>query len=175
MIDNRIMKYVQNITTCCGKKVGFVWMKGVNDDNYHPITQAYGVIMDKNKNILLGRKKGVKDWALLGGTIERGETPLEALKRELMEEVDIEVKQAIELGLQKAYVVGKEDEAVYQSRFLVYDFKLKKQTIDPDTGIFWERKFFPADRIDEYLEWGKTGRAIIKDALELYSSLKPNT
>lgn len=167
------MKYVQSITTYCGKKVGFVWMRGVNDSDYHPITQAYGVVIDKNKNILLGRKKGSKDWALVGGTIEKGETLLEALKRELMEEVDVEVKQAEELGLQKAYEVGKEEKAVYQSRFLVYDFELKEQTPDPDGGVFWERRFFPADRINEYLRWGKTGRAIIKDALELYSSLKP--
>ena len=56
---------------------------------------AYGLVVKDNK-ILLIKKYGVPydgNLDLLGGTIEFCERPVEALKRELIEKVGIEVKK----------------------------------------------------------------------------------
>ena len=54
---------------------------------------SYGLILDANKILLISKKGGPYDGKLdlPGGTIEYGETPEEALVRELKEEVGIDV------------------------------------------------------------------------------------
>ena len=55
---------------------------------------VYGIIMEDNKIILVKKNGGPYDgkFDLPGGSIEFGETPLEALKRELKEELGINLK-----------------------------------------------------------------------------------
>ncbi len=47
-----------------------------------------GFIYDDNGNVLVVEEKGDK-WSLPGGGMDHGETPLDALKRELVEELGI--------------------------------------------------------------------------------------
>ncbi len=56
---------------------------------------AYGLILDNDRILLIKKNSGPYDGKLdlPGGTIEFGEKPTEALKRELMEEVGIEVTE----------------------------------------------------------------------------------
>jgi len=164
------MKYPQTTTTLDDKKVCFVWMKGVKFEDYSPIAQCYGIIINKNKEILLARTIGSSTWGLPGGAPEKNETTIETLKRELLEEVDVEAIKTSKLGLQKAFEIGKEDSSVYQARFVVTEYKLLKQTPDPDGEEMWERKFFPIDQVNRFLQWGKAGEAIFRDAIGVYSS-----
>ena len=55
---------------------------------------VYGIIIGNNKIILVKKNGGPYDgkFDLPGGSIEFGETPLEALKRELKEEIGIDLK-----------------------------------------------------------------------------------
>ena len=55
---------------------------------------VYGLIIEDNKIVLVKKNGGPYDgkFDLPGGSIEFGETPLEALKRELKEEIGIELK-----------------------------------------------------------------------------------
>lgn len=56
---------------------------------------AYGLIVKDNKIVLIKKKGGPYDnlLDLPGGSLEWHETPLEALKRELKEEIGVEVKK----------------------------------------------------------------------------------
>lgn len=63
---------------------------------------AVGIIRDQNQNIFLARRSASSHmanmWEFPGGKIEAGETPEEALKRELHEETGIEVENAVAYG-----------------------------------------------------------------------------
>jgi 8-oxo-dGTP diphosphatase len=60
---------------------------------------AVAVIVNEDNKILLLKRADIKDiwmpnkWALVGGGIEKGETPQQAIKREIQEEIGIEVKK----------------------------------------------------------------------------------
>jgi len=163
------MVYPKQITNIDGKEVVFEWMKGVDFKRYNPITQSYGIVFNKNGEVLIGRAGVQSSWNLPGGTIEGEETPLDALKRELIEEVDIEVFCASELGLLKVYGTIDKEKVFYQARYVVFDYICLEQTPDPAKNILWDRKFVAIDKISKYVKWGKTGEVMFKDAFNLWN------
>ena len=57
-------------------------------------TRSSGIVIDKNNVALMHRiKDGYEYWVFPGGGIEENETIEDALSREMVEELDIEVKQ----------------------------------------------------------------------------------
>lgn len=87
---------------------------------------AYGLIVKDNKILLIKKKGGPYDGKLdlPGGTIEFCERPVEALRRELMEEVGIEVKKY----------------ELFDSDSVVFDWNYKEDIIVKvhHTGIFYK-------------------------------------
>ncbi|WHU03345.1 NUDIX domain-containing protein [Sphingomonas sp. NIBR02145] len=63
-----------------------------------PIRIAAALIDDGAGNMLLVRKAGTSAYMQAGGKIEPGETPLEALRRELAEEIGLAISEARPLG-----------------------------------------------------------------------------
>lgn len=57
---------------------------------------VYGVIIKNDEILLVKKARGAYTgkYDLPGGSIEHGETPIETLKRELIEETNIEIKNA---------------------------------------------------------------------------------
>ena len=71
-------------------------------ENTRPVTEvAAGILLDKNGRFLLGQRPAGKPyagyWEVPGGKIEKGESVFEALRRELQEELGIDIQSSEEL------------------------------------------------------------------------------
>lgn len=84
------------------------------------IHKAGGVLI-QDRQFLVERSKGKEIFIAPGGSIEPGETPEQALVRELMEEFQVTVKEEDleEFGTFYAQAAGQEDKRVRMDVFLV--------------------------------------------------------
>lgn len=119
-----------------------VWEQGI----YHPGTDVW-IINSENK-LLIQKRSPLKKyepnvWAMTGGSIIKGETALETLKRETMEElaVELDVSKAIKI---KRYRTGNVWLEVYIVR---QDIDLSKVVFQEDEVC--EVKFATFDEIEE--------------------------
>jgi len=93
--------------------------------------QTVSIVRDGNE-ILLGMKKrgfGEGRWNGFGGKAEKGETPLEAAKRELLEEVGITAIDLAEYGAIIFRFVGSED--IIECHFFLVD-KYKGEPVESE-------------------------------------------
>lgn len=158
------MDYPKTVWKNNGKTYTFTWIAGQEENFYTPYTQVYGLVLDKNANVVMQRL-GDGDWCLPGGTVENGETAIQTLIRELQEEVDVTIKNPIILGGQKVEGDGPE---YYQLRYYCELDELLPQTPDPDNGEIRERRLVPISELNSYLKWGDTGEAIFGLAYETF-------
>jgi len=96
-----------------------------------PIDVAVGILMKPNGDVLLGQRPEGKPyagyWEFPGGKVDPGETILEALKREFMEELGIEVMSAEEwCGVEHVY----EHAHVRLHFFISRDFRGEPQSLE---------------------------------------------
>lgn len=165
---------VSNITSTTfwnGHQITYTWIASNNLNNHQPITQVYGVCLNQKHDVLICREPGRVSWGLPGGTPEGKETPLQTLERELMEEVDIIVDTVELLGVQKVEFPKNPDKSegkiFYQARYLCQIKELLPQTPDPDTGLIYERQSIPLSELNQHLNWGPVGDAIVKRVTEV--------
>lgn len=126
--------------------------------------QVYGVCFYDDKMVIgYGGKK--KDWGLIGGTIEEGETFEKTLKREIEEESNMEVLKCLPVGYQKM-IDAKDKSFVYQLRYVCTVRPLGPFVLDPAGGITEIKLIDPKD-YKQYFDWGKIGERIINRAIEL--------
>lgn len=164
------MKHPKQTIDWGGKRVVIEWIKTNSLEGMTPIMQVYGVCFNDKNEILISRKVGDEKWIIPGGHPEGNETIEETLRRELIEEADIKVKNIKVLGAQKIYPEKKPEEYIYQVRCICKLDKLLPQTIDPAENVNWERKFVPANKITEFVKWGVTGDAMFRDAINVNRS-----
>ena len=131
-------------------------------------TQTYGVCFCDGK-MIIGYGGQKQSWGLIGGTIEKGETFEETLKRELKEESNMEVLSSLPLGYQK--VIDTRDRSfVYQLRYVCKTKPFGPFVSDPADAIT-EIKFINPKDYKQYFDWGSIGDRIIERALELLPHL----
>lgn len=134
---------------------------------------AAAILLDAQGRVLLvgndWQGLGKVRWTLPGGVVERGESTLDALKREVREETGLEITRVHEM----AYAVHVEDQrrndrAISFAFIASYDGLLNPR--DPD-GFIVEARFVPGDEVRSivplaplrdpllnYLSDGVTGR-----------------
>ena len=133
------MGYIKEIR----KKVG-------HDPVFMPF--SCGAFFEDGK-ILLQKREDDGTWALNGGCLEFGETFDEALKREIKEELNVDVLEYEFI----CYEAGKENHHVYPNKDEVYPvgivFLITKYSgvISPDNDEVLDLKWFPLDKLPENL------------------------
>lgn len=130
--------------------------------------KSLGIIVDKDKNFLLVQlhSYGENDWNFPGGGIEEGETPEEALLRELYEELGskkfkilAKSKKQIEYDWPDFIIVkdikkrnGKTFRGQRQNIFLV-EFTGDKNEIKPDSGEIHQIEWVKKEDLKDYLNF----------------------
>jgi len=130
--------------------------------------KSLGIVIDKNKNFLLVQlhSYGENDWNFPGGGMEDGETPEEALLRELSEELGskkfkilAKSKKQIEYDWPDFIIVkdikkrnGKTFRGQRQNIFLV-EFTGNKDEINPDSSEIRQIKWVKRDELKDYLNF----------------------
>lgn len=108
--------------------------------------QTVGIVR-KGDKILLGMKKrgfGEGKWNGFGGNIEKDETPLETMKRELLEEANISAVNLVEYGM-IIYQFEKNKDIIECHFFLIENYKGKPSESDEMRPKWFEISKIPYD------------------------------
>ncbi|TDR87297.1 NUDIX domain-containing protein [Enterovirga rhinocerotis] len=113
-----------------------------------------GAVIDAEGRVLLIRHTYVKGWHLPGGGVERGETALDALTRELAEEANVEMT-----GPPILHGIAHNGHVSRRDHVLVYEVRAFRQSApkQPDREIA-EAAFFPLDALPEGTTAGTRAR-----------------
>lgn len=146
-----------------GKKARFEYkhiksFEGIDPDK---VRQVYGVCFYMGKMIVVHTEHG---WGLPGGTREPGESVEQTLRREILEETNMEILEWKAIGVQTVFEEGKEP--YFQLRAMCKVKPLGDFVSDPDGDITEIKLINPKD-YKNYFNWGEIGEEIIKRALAL--------
>lgn len=127
------------------------------------VTQVSGYVFDNEGKLLIVHNKETNTWTIPGGHLEKGETREETLKRELMEEACVTLKDINYLGA----VEVVENETYYQTRYTAHINKVLEFKEEWEID---ERKFVTIKDLPNYITWanGVTFKAQIDSALNFW-------
>lgn len=106
------------------------------------------------------KKRWANTWGLFGGHLEEGETPEEALVREIKEELAYEIRNATK------FTVMPPDDSPLHVYFERYD---ASQTLCPDARECQEARWFSLEEVQALEEFIPDDKSV---ALELFEHLK---
>lgn len=150
-----------------GKEHKIIWHDSDNFDFIKDknLQQSYGVCFCNSKLVIVSNNG---KWSLVGGHIEIGESPKEALAREVQEETNMKVLKQIPIGYQE--VINPDGTIMYQLRSLCLVEPLGDFVSDP-AGSVTEIKLTDPKDYKKYFNWGKIGDRIMERAVEIYTNL----
>ncbi|MBP6926365.1 MAG: NUDIX domain-containing protein [Candidatus Pacebacteria bacterium] len=127
-------------------------------------TQCYAVCFFEGKMVIVHNQE--KDhWGLVGGTIEKGESFEETLRREIQEESNMEMLSCLPVGYQKATDM-RDGSYIIQLRYVCTAKPYGPFVSDPAGTIDKIALIDPKDH-KKYFDWGEIGERIIERAGEL--------
>lgn len=146
--------------------------------DYERCKQCYGVCFIKDVEsadcLVIGFGGKKKGWGLIGGSIEKGETFEQTLRREIIEESNMEIFSFLPIGYQKV-TVESSGKFFFQLRYACIVRPLGEFKIDGGDGMS-EKGITAIKQIDplkykEYFDWGEIGERIIMRGIELKDKL----
>ena len=130
------------------------------------VTQTYGICFCNDKLLVVYNKK--KDfWTPAGGSIEKGETFEDCLKREIQEESNMKVINFKPIGYQEVHFDGK----IFNQLRYVCIVEPYGEFISDPCGDVTEIKLIDPKDYKQYFNWGEVGERIMDRAMELKEKL----
>jgi 8-oxo-dGTP pyrophosphatase MutT (NUDIX family) len=134
----------------------FIWHQFRLVPESLPVRQVYAWVVNAAGHALLIKMPG--GWNLPGGTPEVCDRGWEAtLRREVLEEADVTLRELVPLGYQEVRPARAEPYA--QLRVAARLDEWRESTPDPDTGLIYPRVWVPLGRAGGLLGWGEPGQA----------------
>jgi 8-oxo-dGTP pyrophosphatase MutT (NUDIX family) len=126
------------------------------------VPSAVGVVFDGHGRVLLGKRADSNEWDLPGGIMDPGETVLETLKREVLEETGavIRVERLVRLH-SKDMVVFKNKDRVH-SVVSVFRCRYLRGALTCPDGEAVDAKFFSVSHLPKKMR--RYSRDWIRDA-----------
>ena len=120
-------------------------------------------ILIRQSSILCGKRKGeffASKWEFPGGKIQPGETKTEALRREIKEEIDCDVK---ELVFFRSSVAENKDFIIYLDSYLI-----NCNGDIPKNNVHSEIKWIPFSELTNY-DWCDADRIIVENIVNCHN------
>lgn len=146
----------------------YTWISGNNEKDFSPIKLVAAACFDKEGHLLIMSE--YSRWRIPGGGPKEGESSVEALKREMFEEVNVELGEIKLMGAFK--IVGPDPKSGVQYH-LCYYAKISKflpRKEDPEEGKIHEYKLINPSEVNNFVDWGVTGEAMFEDAIKTFRS-----
>lgn len=136
--------------------------------DYELCRQIRAVCLCDGKMVIGYGGKIRSSWGLIGGTIEKGETFEQTLKREIQEESNMEVLKFVPIGYQKV-TDTRDNNFVYQLRYVCTTRPYGPFVSDP-AGSITEIKPIEPTEYRKFFDWGEIGERIVTRAMEIYKN-----
>lgn len=169
---SEIFNFVQTYFKSKKYKIDFSYHPNVQFENV-PVTQVMAVCFDKNGKVCVVRDYDEDFFSLVGGGSDLGEFPIDALKREALEEAQIEVEDIKLLGtVLVKFLDGNSCVSMFQHGRYICKIKKMGSFVPRENGFETvERTFIDVDDLQKtvMLLQNKSGEMIIKQLLEINS------
>lgn len=132
------------------------------------IVKIGGLILNENKELLLFKNKGKDIWTCPGGKIEKGESDVECLRREMIEESQIKVVKAeylCETDIEIA--AGSTDKEIVLKFYLINDYD-GDLTINPEDSVEF-MDWISRDEFEKFLDGQSTKFEAIGSGITKYA------
>ena len=131
------------------------------------VSQVYSFILNDNKTQLLIAKHRKGPYTLPGGHVEKGETLIQTLIREIKEETNKEIfeDEIIPFFYQKTFrkkLNSDWEKDEIQVRYITFVKNNDKFISDPDGDIV-ENEWINIEDLEKYLDWGKTTKMVLSE------------